>query len=381
MPTHHPHWLHLLLMLLPSTLMLPTAGTAASLSPAVYQALQQAQRALKEQQPKQAEKYLNRAHSKARNAYDRALIAQNRAYVSMAVKDYPAAMQAITQALAHKALPAGAAGDLRYLQAQLLARDARTPQAISRLQALLRNKPKPPEGAQDLLARLYLRNQQLQPAATLLEQMVQHQPKAKDEVYDLLAATDYRLQRYQRSIPLLKTLIRRQPANSGYWTRLIASQLAADRNQQALATLELAHQQGYLNHAKDTQRLARLYRRHGLPLAAAKLLQQAIEQDRLPSTTANLRELADAWRQAREWRNMGLTLEQTLAACDDRDKGPLHLQLGIAYYHTRDWRGAYRQFGLANGYAQTQARAQQWLDRLDNQHPGTAPASAETNHG
>ena len=366
-------------LLLLSALILPLTSTAASLSPAVYQALQQAQRALKQQQPKQAEKYLKRAQSKARKAYDRALIEQNRAYIAMAAGDYPAAMQAITQALANKTLPARAAGDLRYLQAQLLARDGRTPQAITRLQALLRNNAKPPKGAQRLLAKLYLHNQQLRKAATLLEQLLKSTPKANDEVYDLLATADYRLQRYRHSIPLLKTLIQHQPANSGYWTRLIASQLAAGRTQQALATLALAHQQGYLNTAKDNKRLARLYRHQGLPLAAAKLLQRAIEQQRLPSTTANLRELADAWRQAREWHKAGTVLEQALAHCHDEDKGPLHLQLGMACYHARDWQGAYRQLTLAGDYTQTRSEAQQWLARLNHRpHPSSPAPSGET---
>jgi tetratricopeptide (TPR) repeat protein len=377
MPIHHRQWLYLLLL---STLMLPPASTAASLSPAVYQALQQAQRALKEGQPKRAGKYLKRAQSKARKTYDRALIEQNRAYVSMAAKDYPAAKQAITQALANQALPPGAAADLRYLQAQLLVRDRRTPQAITHLQALLHNNPKPPDGAQRLLAKLYLRNKQPQQAATLLEQLLKNSPKANDEVYDLLASADYRLHRYRHSIPLLKTLIRHHPANQGYWTRLIASQLAGDHPRQALATQELAHKQGYLSSTKDIQRLARLYRHRGLPLAAAKLLQQAIEQGQLPSTTAKLRELADAWQQAREWHKAGATLEQALTGCDESDRGPLHLQLGIAYYHAQDWQGAYRQLSLANGYAQTQPRAQQWLARLHNGHPdpGTAPSAGET---
>ena len=377
MPTYHRQWPYLLLL---GLLMLPPpASTAASLSPAVYQALQQAQQALEEGQTKQAKKYLKRAQRKARKAYDRALIAQNQAYVAMAAEDYPAAMQALTEALANKALPTGAARDLRYLKAHLLVRDGQTSPAITELQALLHDHPKTADGARRLLAKLYLRNGQPRQAATLLEALLKHRNKADDEVYDLLAAADYRLQRYRHAIPLLKTLIRRHPAEPGYWTRLIASQLADDRPQQALATLELAHAQGYLNGAEDSRRLARLYRHQGLPVAAAKLLQQAIEQGRLAPTTANLKELADAWRQAREWRKASATLEQALAAGNEQDKGPLHLQLGIAYYHARDWRGAYRQLSLANDLSQDQAPARQWLARLKSQHPNSAPPSEDAN--
>lgn len=300
------HFLLLLMMLI------QPAAASTSLTPSVYQDLQQLQQALDEQHPEQARALLERARKHGRTAYDRALIEQNQVYVAMASHDYGTAAEAITRALASKQLPIRSINDLQYLLAQLLARDGNTAAAIELLQALLQRKTSP-DGARLLLARLYLRNQQARQAAELLRPMIGHQHTVGTPAHDLFAVAEFRLGRYRQAATLLETLLRQQPQRSAYWLRLAASQQAAGDNNQALTTLQLAYYQGALTRPEELLRLARLYRSQGLPVQAALLLQRQIDTQQITPTTALLRELASAWQQAREWRRATDTLKQALA--------------------------------------------------------------------
>lgn len=353
------------------------ADPPAALSEAVYRALQQAQRALDQGQPGLALERVEHAATLAGNDYDHALVAQNRVYVELARDDPEAALRAAEAALARRALPRRAAADLRYLRAQLLARQGRTADAIGALEHWLRGRRDPPVAAELLLARLYQRSNQPEQAAARLERLLTRKPGTDSALYRELLETQYRLGHHTRVVELAKTLIARDPQDADAWTRLAAGQLAAGDPQQSLATLALAHRQGRLRQAQDLLRQVQLYRREGLPWQAAELLRALLDRGELAASPANLLLLADAWQQAREWQAAAMTLERLLSLLDGRaqptahpDIGQLYLRLGIAHYRSQNWSAAGHAWRRASDQPSTRAAAGEWLATLDRDHPG-----------
>ena len=124
-------------------LLMPTLVLAQqAINPAVYIALNSAQKAQQSGDLAGARTTLNGALDKAAaGSMELALIQQRLGYVAIAAEQYPQAIDWLNKALAHDQLEAEAARQDRLNLAQLLAAQGRYPEAARLLERERRNAP------------------------------------------------------------------------------------------------------------------------------------------------------------------------------------------------------------------------------------------------
>jgi predicted Zn-dependent protease len=80
----------------------------------------------------------------------------------------------------------------------------------------------------------------------------------------LLLALRMEREEYDRALPLLKQLAARFPKKI-YWLQLAAVFAELGREQDALATMQLAHAQGFVETDSEQRNLARMYLYNEIP--------------------------------------------------------------------------------------------------------------------
>jgi tetratricopeptide (TPR) repeat protein len=139
------------------------------------------------------------------------------------------------------------------------------------------------------IARLYL---------AITQHRQQNKPPRQNWL-QMLQSMHYQLGEREASIAAVEQLLRYYPKKV-YWLQLAGLHAELGRKDRQLAVLDSAYSQGFLNTENELKTLAYLLIEHKAPYPAAKILQQALEQEKIDSNEQNLRLLAGAWRQAKE---------------------------------------------------------------------------------
>jgi tetratricopeptide (TPR) repeat protein len=178
----------------------------------------------------------------------------------------------------------------------------------------------------------------------------------------------------------------------------IYAEIGEDRK--ALASQQLAYQEGFLTEDKELRRLAQMYLFHDLPFRAATVLDRAIEEEKVESDTKALELLGNSWLAAREYDRALDPLERAAEVSEDgelflrlgrvyiqreewdkaaeelnkalqkgnlEEPGNVHLLLGIAVYNQKRLGSARRSFVRALDFEESSKNAQQWLRVIDRE--------------
>ena len=204
---------------------------------------------------------------------------------------------------------------------------------------------------------------------------------------------------YANAVEPLKQLIVLYPRKS-YWIQLSALYSQLDREEEALATLQLAYDQGLLDLDRELRQLAQLYLHHGLPYRAAFVLEKGLTEEIVESDAESWEMLANSWLLAQEseraleplakaaqlaesgdvyvrlgqvhlereeWKLASAALARGLEKGDLDDPGGVNLLLGIAFYHQKQPERARRHFGAARANESSEKSARQWLELMDQE--------------
>ena len=164
--------------------------------------------------------------------------------------------------------------------------------------------------------------------------------------------------------------------------------------------MEAAFEGNYLKDTSNLINLAGLLMLHDIPYKAARLMEDAIKQNKIDASRANIERLGQAWLMAGEyeraiphlrmaaqgsdsgegfvrlantfmalgrWQDTADTLDQALTKGGLTDPGTTHLIRGMALFRLNRYEAASNAFESAKQFAATEKLAQQWSDYMTNE--------------
>lgn len=210
--------------------------------------------------------------------------------------------------------------------------------------------------------------------------------------YVLQRAIHYELGQTAKVAAILEKMIKHFNKPE-YWVQLAGVYGQLGQDQQQLAMLEAAYQQGFLTKGQDLQMLVQSYFFGGIPYKAGKVMAQAIAEGKLDADLRNLKLLAQSWIAARETDRAVAALEQAAVLSDDGEldaqraqvllnaeryeqaiaaaekaltkgnlekPGTMYLVIGMAELEQENYNPALQAFSKAKAFEDARKAAAQW---------------------
>ncbi len=377
----------------------PAYGKQPLVSPAVYKAVQNAEKHLANSAYAKALKPLKALLVESKSgSYDQAIVWKTIGAIYAAEGKYQSAANALEKSLVGDALPEQQRLDAQYNLGQVYLALKQYRKALSVLKPWIAQNQSPTAHNNLLLAQLYSQLQQYDKALVYAKRLLKSKNPPESH-YKLVIALDFELKKYADAGRLLESLLQRFPDNKTYWQQLVASHQYSGDYHKATAVKDLAYRAKVLDRPDDIMQLVQLYHYTGSPYLAAQLLEKEIKRGKIPKSTKNLTQLSDIWLQAREYQKAASTLSKVAKRLDS---GQVYQRLGGLYIEQQDWKNAHQAlksavqkgglkkpgntwllygmcahelkldreakqaFAKAMNYAYTRNSAQQWLSAIEN---------------
>ncbi|WP_161788464.1 tetratricopeptide repeat protein [Desulfonatronum thiodismutans] len=199
-------------------------------------------------------------------------------------------------------------------------------------------------------AWIYFEAERYEAAARHLKMAIQESLQAGTspvaEWYDMLLAALHHGGQYAEMIRWLPGIMEQWPTDKRYWQQLAAAHLQLNQERQAAAVLTAGHHKGVFDQPQDILQVARMLRQAEAPFLGAGILEQALNNGRIPPTEDNLNLLADTWVQAREIRKAATTLVRKVEQSEDC---ATRLRIGRLFAQIEDWSAVAEQMEHATG--------------------------------
>ncbi len=368
-------------------------------SPAVYKAVQSAEKQLAKSAYAQALQPLKALITESKSgSYDQVVLWKTIGAVYAAQGNYQPAADALEKSLVGDALPQQQRLNVQFNLGQVYLALNQYQQALTVLKPWIAQNQSPSAHDNLLLAQLYSELQQYDQALIYAKRLLKSKNPPESH-YQMVIAINFELKNYAAAGRLLETLVQRFPDHKTYWQQLAASYQFSGDYHKATAVKDLAYRSKLLNRPDDILQLAQLYNYTGSPYLAAQLLEKEMNGGGLPKSNKNLTQLSNIWLQAREYQKAAEALHK---AAKKLNNGEVYQRLGSLYFEQQDWKKAYiafktavsksglkkpgnawllygmsaheinldneakQAFQKAKGYTYTRNSAQQWLSSMDN---------------
>ncbi len=317
-------------------LLLVGQAFAATLSERTYKRLTTIQELMGENKYKEALKRLDSLLPRVRkNGYEYAVVMQTYGFAYAAQEKYKKAIKAFNEALKTEALPDQVQQSMRYNLAQLYAADSDWKAAARAYEQWLTQAEKPSADSYAFGATIYAQLKNYDKAIPKIRKAISLASKPRENWYQLLLSMLYQKKHYAEAAKVLETMVAYWPDKKQYWKQLSGVYFTLKKNRRALAVLELAHKQGFLEKERELMNLVNMYLLQGIPYKAAKILDAEMKAGRIQRTGKNLQKLGEAWMRAKETDE---ALRELQAAAEVQEKGVLFLRLAQLYTDKENWK-------------------------------------------
>ena len=334
-----------LVLVISSVVCFPVYGKEPLVSPAVYKAVQNAEKHLADAAYAKALQPLKALIAESNSgSYDQVIVWKTIGSIYAAQGNYQAAADALEKSLVGDVLPQQQRLDVQFNLGQVYLALNQYQRALTVLKPWIAQNQSPTAHDNLLLAQIYTQLKQYDKALTYAKRLLKLTNNPPESHYRMVIALDFELKKYAEAGRYLKTLIQRFPDNKTYWQQLVASYQYNGDYHQATAVKDLAYRSKVLNGSDDIMQLAQLYSYTGSPYLAAQLLEKEMGDGVLPKSGKNLTQLSDIWLQAREYKKAAGVLSQ---AAKRLNNGELYQRLGSLYIEQQDWKNAYRALKTA----------------------------------
>lgn len=385
--------------------------SAGSMSESVYRAVQAATDLISKQKHTEAiEKLAKLADSGS--DYEQAVVNYNLGFVYSSRNDLTSAAKSFARALELNALPQSQHEQLQYNLGQLYIVAGQFGPGIKTLQTYMAESCTPVTAEAHLfLANALSQNKQYAEARTQIDQALAKAKAPKESWLQLKLAINYEMKDFKACAQSLVQLIGLVPHKPEYWKQLSGMFMELKQDTEALAVLALAERQGFISKPNEIKNLYSVYMMLDLPFKAGLLVQQAIEQNKVPADEQHLEAIANAWINARESARAEATLKKLAAMADRGDyhyklgamygdeerwsdskaalekalqKGGLKrtgeawMRLAVAHYSLKDNRAAIAALHKAINYDESRKQAGEWLRHLNNTSVAESTAQARS---
>lgn len=321
----------------------PRKATGA-MSESAYRIVQEATELITQNKHAQALERLNKLLDSSSD-FEKAVIYYNMGFAHSATENYGKATEAFAKALQLNVLPQQQHEQLQYNLGQLYIAANKPDDGIRTLQQYVTEScGKVPAEAHILLANALSQAKRYKEAVPEIDRAIEKAGTPKESWLQLKLAINYELKDYKACAEALVVLIGITSNSAEYWRQLSSMFLQMKRDAEAVAVLALAERQGFVAKPAEIVNLYNVYMMMDLPFKAGSLLQQAVDQGKVPAEEKHLDQIANAWINARESQRAEAALKK-LAAIADR--GEYSFKLGAMYGDNEQWRDSKKALELA----------------------------------
>ena len=344
----------------------------------------------------EAQALLDKLRPRRLNPLERAYLYRLKAFVSYSEGDYEAAIENFEKTLKEEILPVRDDSRIRFNIAQLYASLQRWSDVVAALNRWFRYVDEPIPLAYYLMGIAYYQQSEVDAAIENTTKAIDLSPEPAESWLQLLAALYTQKEDYASAVPIFEELVIRHPKKA-YWVQLSLLYGALEDYRHSLSVQQLAYLQGFLTEDKELRRLARSYLYHGVPVAAAEVLQKGLADGTIEPDVAAYELLANSWIGAREyeqslpalekaaelaengdlylrlgqvhmqrenWKQAAEHLDRALAKGDLDNPGNAQLLLGISYYNDQRVSKARASFARARRHEATRTEAERWMQHI-----------------
>jgi tetratricopeptide (TPR) repeat protein len=340
------------------------------------------------------------------NEYDKAIVLKLTGFAYYNLDRPDEAMAKIKQALDLHALDDADQTRLEFNLAQLYMQADRNQEARELLESWLSRTPEVTQQQHYTLALVYFRLEAKDKAIEHAELSLVGEETPREGWLQLAQAIYLDRDDYANAAKVVERMAALYPKKS-HWVQLTALYAQLERDEEALAVLQIAYHGGFLDQDKELRRLGRACMNQDIPYTATQIFQKGLDDKKISSDSEAWELLANSWIFAREipkamepmkkaaesWKNGDLYLrlayllveqEDWKAAADALSKafekaqlspkreGSAQLLLGMTRFNLKQIEGAESAFRRAREFADQRDAADQWLKHLDELRGKTA---------
>ncbi|MDO3387414.1 PAS sensor protein [Gilvimarinus sp. SDUM040013] len=238
-------------------------------------------------------------------------------------------------------LPAGTEAQFYYFLGQLYAQEENEAKAVEYLEKWSKMVAMISASQYATLAQIYYgADQQEKALANMLQAVSMFEADGKiprEDWLSFLRAMYYFKEDYRSTLNVVKAMVRHYPKMS-YWSQLSSLYYELGEMENFSRTQDSMYVMGGLKKETELKGLAGYFIENEAPYKAAKILDKAINQDKLVKADAtNLELLANSWRLAQETEKALVEMKRAAAKSDD---GDLSFNLARLLFSRDDFSGA-----------------------------------------
>ena len=275
--------------------------------------------------------------------FDKATVYQMMGYMLGAQERYDDALDAFEVALAVDYLPDSAMQQLKYNLGQLYLGQENYDRAIELFEEWLEGAEKPDAQAHFMITIAYAGKEDWASALDHARISVGLSTTPVENRLRLLLAVEYQNGNIPETLAVLKTLATLFPKKD-YYMQLAFGYSNFGEEENALAMLELAYSQDFLDKERDLTQLTQRYLYHSLPWPAAKVMRKGLADGIVESNSENLELYANSLLHAREY---GEAIAPLAEAADLSEDGDLYIRLAQVHLEVENWKKARRALEAA----------------------------------
>ncbi|WP_089024875.1 tetratricopeptide repeat protein [Pseudocolwellia agarivorans] len=329
----------------------------------VYSQLARAQKLADEGNKKEGLEVLDEVKDRisSLNSYEQAMLWNFYGFMYYGSDNLPLAIESFEKVIAEEAIPLTLRTSTLYSLAQLSMQQQDYNQSLKYLGQWKKINAKPLTSTQQVLfAQIYYQNKDYKNSLKYVNEAVELS-LSKDEVpkenwFILQRANYYELKQPENVVKVIEDLVRFHDKPK-YWIQLSGMYGEIGEEEKQLAVMESAYQAGYVTSSQDIITLVQLYRFHGVPYKAAKLLSTAIDKGQVAAEEKYLDMLAQSYISA---KNDEKAIPVLVKASEIAETGKFDAFLAQSYLNLEKW-------DLAIASAK-KAIKRGGVDRLGNMH-------------
>ena len=271
------------------------------------------------------------------NSYETAQMWNFYAFIYFGQDNYREAIRAYEMVLEQPELPLGMEQTTMYTLCQLYFQQERYDDSLGMLDRWFALSEDPGADPYVLRAQLFYSLQRfeegIEPVLTAIGINQELGRAPQENWYRLLNVFYYELEDYENVIDVLRTMIEIWPKRE-YFVQLSAMYGQEGNDAGQLGLYEVAHEAGWLTRGNELIQMAQLLLQADVPVRAAKILENALNEGTIESDERNWRLLAQSWQLAQEDEKAVPALTRAAGLAED---GTLDISLAQSYQNLYEW--------------------------------------------
>jgi len=272
------------------------------------------------------------------NSYERAMLWNFYGFMYYGNDDIASAIDSFEKVVNEKAIPSSLRLSTLYSLAQLSMQLQNFDQSLKFLGTWKENNPKEMTNTQQVLfAQVHYQNKQYKQSLSYVSKAIEQSETAnevpKENWLILQRASYFELKQPIDVTRVIENLVRYYNKPK-YWLQLSAMYGEIGEEEKQLAVMESSWQAGYVTKSTDIITLVQLYRYHNVPIKAANLLAEAIDNGKVVAQEKYLDMLAQAYIAAKDDEK---SIPVLIKAAEIGETGKFDAHLAQAYLNLEKW--------------------------------------------